>query len=495
MLRSIAICLGLSAFSAMAQPIPPVADKDELFVFTVDAPTLSQLLRKPILKDEAVNERVKRTTLAGTAHLTGTVTVAPLPSATDIVLQMRFDSHTDVSTTVTGDGKKNPGEAGKSHPEVGYQFHASIGTTATTTKNILLMEKGLGFQEAATLASFAKVQEFGTLRTQAQGILPGRRIEVREIQTPNGTYLERERLGRFSPRRLPIEAGRALPGVRARAAIPQVKQEFLSAKTTDDARKSVVDKLTTQFNTSVWDELLPFHYKYLEYVYAPFIERGLLGGQFARGSNSERIAIVGTRGDTRRLLDVGRIAGATLAPIVMRVDEDFITEFAEKRLAGTMLSDVETAEMFGRKVAEGFTLRSNPQTVVYILEDKRPLVAKFADDTIVLSFRLRELTTLGKKLTKVQVTRAMKLVRGPASALALHHLPVQVTDFDDKPLEGELAQHIAKRFSAYAPTEPNDLANAILFEETMPMKVQTVLAQAGKLTLGLAAVEKKVSAQ
>ena len=393
---------------------------------------------------------------------------------------------------MTGDGKKDLGDPGKSHPEIGYQFQATIGTTAATHKNIFLMEKGLGFQEASTAASFAQVQEFGGLRTQAQGILPGRRIEVREIQTPQGTFRERERLGRFDARRLPIEEGRALPGVRAQAAIPQVRQEFLSPKTTDEARKSVVDKLTKQFNSSVWDELLPYHYKYLEYVYRPFIERGLLGGRFALGSSFDRIAIQGIRGDTRRALDVGRIAGAALAPIVLRVDEEFLTEFAEKRLGGTMLSDVETAEMFGRKVPEDFALRSNPQTVVFILEDKRPLVAKFNEDNIVLTFRLREATTLGKKVTQVQITRTMKLVRGPAiGALSLHHLPVRVTDYDDKPLAGAVAEHIAKRFAAYAPTEPKDLANAVLFEDPMPMKIQTVLAQAGKLTLGLAVGEKK----
>jgi len=108
MLRAIALCACLLPALTMAQPLRPtsnpVTDKDELILFTVNAATLAQLLRKPVLKDEPVSDRVKRTTLEGTAHLTGTVTVSPMPSTDTIALQMRFDSHTDVSTTVTGDG-------------------------------------------------------------------------------------------------------------------------------------------------------------------------------------------------------------------------------------------------------------------------------------------------------------------------------------------------------------------------------------------------------
>ncbi len=482
--------VGLISCLARAESLPLV-DGEEVFLIALNSKLLTELVNKPILERAPICEQIGRAKVEGCTETRGVVTAGPVRSKEAMAFELILNSVTKIDSTLTTDGLKQRGETGTSHPEIGAQFGMHVTSTAKTTKGVLLREDGFAFFKAATDAA-SLMDGMTTPVVQAQGLLPGRRMEL----GPQGWK-------RVNPRgqgALPIPGRALFPGLRLEQAQAEVAKEARAQKITTEQKssKQVSESLNKQFDKTVYEALLPLHVKYQAFLYRPFIQGSLLGGRLGLGSDENWLAIRGTRGDKPVSLTPSEIPGLnpTLTePILMRMHPEFIERIAELRIGGTVMTEVEAAEMMGYVQPDDETIENvvgeGEKEVEFVFDEIKPIKIRFAEDIIWFSYRMSEAKSLGKTLQNIQVTRAIEIVRGNDGSLSLlNRLPQPVAFYDGSIVPGELGRHITRRFSRFINKEAIKISTKSLFAEVKPMAIKAMTTLDNRLTVGLAPLEQ-----
>ncbi len=454
--------LFLTLFTVAHRPVlasSNILDSEEQFLFAMDAPLLDKFFQVPINENQPISEYVERTLMKGTSLTTGKAGVAPYYSTNGIGVRILFNSSTNAETLNTNFPKLPLTSNEMGDAKVKVNFNWSILTHSTTAKYFLIHESGITTANAVS-NSVSKITT-SNINVQASGPLGG---------------LIR---GRAASKRAPQELART-----------NTEHETQAAQKISETLKTLVDEKTKEKMESI--ESL-----YDTYVYQPFITKALLGGRLAMGSNENWIAVAGIVGEKLKPLEVSDISLLkSMKPdkgsMVFRMDQRFVERLASLRMGGIQITEVEMAEIFGRtkpdeKGVDVNIVKANMEKELEMtFDEENPIEVFFKDDKIRLTLRLQELTTQGKTLKNVLITREIKILRDQDQISIESVSPEFPLHYDKKPVEPVLGNIIQKRIAEYLPEKPTLISDKILFQEPRTLKIKTLTANDGKLTVGLA---------
>lgn len=424
----------------------PADDHAELLLIAARSSLLTALVNQPISDMRPISEYVQGTIMQGTALTQGVVTAAPFASQAGLGLMIIFNSQTNAWTANTNSPR----------PDIDINFDWTISTTAATSKGILLREDGFALYSAQTNAySNITIQ---SLSADASGL--GWRFKEAIAERRAWEMLEQSR-----------------------------------AQHEAEAASKIASELNSTIDTRVYDMLLPFHYKFYEYVYAPLVQGGLLGGHIGGGSDGEWLALQGTRSQDVQAVDVQALGlpsyayGGEGEHLVLRVDQDLLMRIAEQKLGGTYITDNEIADLTGRSTPSDDSfddvLGVEREEVAMVFDEKKPVLVAFDNDQIKLTFRLETLTTLDRTLHDVQVSRVIHIVRGDGTLQLRSEAFKNASFYSGAPVEASLAKHITEHMSQWLPTTAKDLMQMTLLADWKPTVLRRLEAQEGKLTVAL----------
>jgi hypothetical protein len=459
---------------------------------------VGELFQRPLFQKEPISETLKKPFSVGEAEMRGTVTASAVDSFESIALQLMLDSTTHIRTTNTTDGAKEPNDPkpGKSHPEIGVQFGSTIATTAKTAKLLYLSETGFALSKATTSANSVLLETHG-LKAQAQGILPGRRIEY----TPGALFPRRVR---DKAEWLPIPDSALAPRLKARFAPKSAQEAILEEKaaTEQKASQTLSEKINENFNKTTWDELLPIHYKYYSYVYEPLVLKQFLGGRIGMGSNNGWIALRGSKGDKNYLTDISKIPNLPVGPeepIQMRIHSEVLERLAELRLGGTRMTEVEAAEMMGKPALEDETLENvfgnQKEEVLFLYHDTKPVLIRFNDNKIAMTLRFSEVTSLGQTLKEVQIRRTIAITKSPEGLFLESQAPEPLEFINGKIVPGDLGKHITQRFAKSFEREKRNMQDRVIFSNVKSLLIKSIKAEGDRIYVGMAPALQEKGAQ
>lgn len=422
---------------------------DELLLVAARSSFLHELLHKPISNCETIDSYTKKTQMSGPAETKGLVTGIAANCKEGAAIVLNMDSQTVTATKNRHDMRKSQ-----------VHFDWTITTDARTQKLLMFREDGIIQSPPTTSAqSGIVVHEMGVT---AQG--------------PLGGIGRRAVVGTMAPGKMQKD----LPGF---------------AK---EASETVAGKLNPGFDKDTKAFVDPLNEKYVTNFYEPFVKRGLLGGRISFGSDQNWIGMTGTRGDGPKPFNVANLKGFTdpLIPLFVRLHKDFAERIAEKRIGGTLLSEVEAAEIVGEPESTEETidniLGNEREELLLTYHKEKPVLFELEKDTIKITFRFSELTTLGNTVKDIQFSRSIVLTKGNGGQIwVTRPKPTDIKYIDGKEVEEALAKHITARVSRHLSIMPFDLTKMEIFKGVKPLRVKQFDANDNRLTVGLVPVEGK----